>query len=72
LDARPQGHEFASALSLCTEKPTPLGDGEVRIAAEYLSMDAGTRMWMSPRTDGYQAAPAAGRQDDGGGAGPGA
>ncbi len=54
LDARPQGHEFASALSLCTEKLTPLGDGEVRIAAEYLSMDAGTRMWMSPRTDGYQ------------------
>lgn len=54
LDARPQGHDFASALSLCTETLAPLGDGEVRIAAEYLSMDAGTRMWMSPRTDGYQ------------------
>ena len=54
LDARPQGHDFASALSLCTEPLAPLGDGEVRIAAEYLSMDAGTRMWMSPRTDGYQ------------------
>ncbi len=54
LDARPQGHDFASALSLCTEPLAPLGDGEVRIAAAYLSMDAGTRMWMSPRTDGYQ------------------
>ncbi|GFM30598.1 alcohol dehydrogenase [Novosphingobium sp. PY1] len=26
----------------------------MRIAVDYLSMDAGTRMWMSPRTDGYQ------------------
>ena len=54
LDARPQGHDFASALSLQEEPLAPLAPGELRIAADYLSMDAGTRMWMSPRTDGYQ------------------
>ena len=54
LDARPQGLDFASALSLREAPLAPLEDGQVRIAAQYLSMDAGTRMWMSPRTDGYQ------------------
>nr|WP_210425771.1 NADP-dependent oxidoreductase [Novosphingobium sp. SG720] len=54
MDARPQGHDFASALTLCEEALPPLAPGEVRIAAQYLSMDAGTRMWMSARTDGYQ------------------
>lgn len=54
LDAHPQGNDFASALSLHHEELAPLGDGEVRVQVEYLSMDAGTRMWMSPRTDGYQ------------------
>ena len=54
LDAHPVGHDYAAALSL-REEPLPLlAAGEVRIAAQYLSMDAGTRMWMSPRTDGYQ------------------
>lgn len=54
LDAHPQGNDFASALSLQQESLAPLAEGEVRVAAHYLSMDAGTRMWMSPRTDGYQ------------------
>ncbi|MDF8335157.1 NADP-dependent oxidoreductase [Novosphingobium cyanobacteriorum] len=54
LDRHPQGHDFASALSLQQESLPALVDGEVRIRAQYLSMDAGTRMWMSPRTDGYQ------------------
>lgn len=54
LDSRPQGQDFASALSFQQEALAPLGDGEVRIRNEYLSMDAGTRMWMSARTDGYQ------------------
>lgn len=54
LDAHPQGTDFAAALGLREEPLAPLGEGEVRIRAEYLSMDAGTRMWMSPRTDGYQ------------------
>ncbi|MFM9937093.1 MAG: NADP-dependent oxidoreductase [Novosphingobium sp.] len=54
LDAHPQGQDFASALSLREEDMPPLEDGQVRITAQWLSMDAGTRMWMGPRTDGYQ------------------
>ena len=54
LDQHPVGHDFASALSLQHEDLAPLGEGEVRIRTQWLSMDAGTRMWMSPRTDGYQ------------------
>ncbi|MBU6266504.1 MAG: NADP-dependent oxidoreductase [Sphingomonadales bacterium] len=54
LDRHPQGNAFAEALSLQTAALAPLADGEVRVAAQWLSMDAGTRMWMGPRTDGYQ------------------
>ncbi|AXB76069.1 NADP-dependent oxidoreductase [Novosphingobium sp. P6W] len=55
LDRHPQGNtDFSRFLSLQEEQCAALADGEVRIAVEWLSMDAGTRMWMSPRTDGYQ------------------
>lgn len=54
LDRHPEGSNFEAALSLQTEALPPLADGEVRVRVGYLSMDAGTRMWMSPRTDGYQ------------------
>jgi hypothetical protein len=54
LDSHPQGHDFASALSFQQAPLAPLGDGEVRVHGQWLSMDAGTRMWMTPRTDGYQ------------------
>ncbi|WP_340316045.1 NADP-dependent oxidoreductase [Rhizorhabdus argentea] len=54
LDRHPRGQDFAAALSLQCEVLPPLAEGEVRVAAQWLSMDAGTRMWMSPRTDGYQ------------------
>lgn len=54
LDRHPEGSDFEAALSLQTETLPPLGEGEVRVKVGYLSMDAGTRMWMSPRTDGYQ------------------
>lgn len=54
LDRHPEGSDFASALSLQSEVVAPLAPGEVRVATQYLSMDAGTRMWMTPRTDGYQ------------------
>lgn len=54
LDRHPEGSDFAAALSLQTEGLAPLDDGEVRVKVGWLSMDAGTRMWMSPRTDGYQ------------------
>ncbi len=54
LDARPQGNDFASALNLVEHDLGPCGDGEIVIDNRYLSMDAGTRMWMTDRTDGYQ------------------
>ena len=54
LDANPEGSDFASALSMQEEELPPLEDGQIRVKAEYLSMDAGTRMWMGPREDGYQ------------------
>lgn len=55
LDRHPEGNtNFAQALTLCSEEPPALQSGEVRIAVGWLSMDAGTRMWMTPRTDGYQ------------------
>ncbi|MBB4614872.1 NADP-dependent oxidoreductase [Novosphingobium taihuense] len=54
LDRHPEGSDFDSALSLQTDTLGDLGEGEVRIKVGWLSMDAGTRMWMSPRTDGYQ------------------
>lgn len=55
LDDHPQGNtQFDQALSLQKVEIGPLPEGHVRIEVQYLSMDAGTRMWMSPRTDGYQ------------------
>jgi NADPH-dependent curcumin reductase CurA len=54
LDRHPQGTDFAAALSLVEAPLDPLRSGEVRVRNLYLSMDAGTRMWMGPRTDGYQ------------------
>lgn len=54
LNRHPEGTEFAAALSLESEALPDPADGEVRVAARWLSMDAGTRMWMTPRTDGYQ------------------
>jgi NADPH-dependent curcumin reductase CurA len=53
LNARPVGDDYAAALSLESETlPSPAA-GEVLIRNDYLSMDAGVRMWMTPRTDGY-------------------
>jgi NADPH-dependent curcumin reductase CurA len=54
LNAHPHGNDFAAALSLKTEAMPVPGMGEVLVRADWLSMDAGTRMWMTPRTDGYQ------------------
>lgn len=56
LKSRPTGNsmtELSSALKLI-EAPLPaVGEGEVLVTNEYLSMDAGTRMWMTEREDGY-------------------
>ena len=54
LDARPQGEAFEDALTLAQGSLAPPGEGQIVVRNELLSMDAGTRMWMSDRTDGYQ------------------
>lgn len=54
LDARPDGDDFASALTLAEGEVGEPAEGEIVIANRMLSMDAGTRMWMTDRTDGYQ------------------
>jgi NADPH-dependent curcumin reductase CurA len=51
---RPEGTDFAAALELEAETLAPLGAGQIRIRNTHLSMDAGTRMWLSDREDGYQ------------------
>ncbi len=54
LDRTPNGADFDGALSLQEEAVPRAGDGEVVIRGAFLSMDAGTRMWMTRREDGYQ------------------
>ena len=54
LDAYPDGNDFAAAIHLRDEAVPAPDEGEVTIAADWLSLDAGTRMWMTPRTDSYQ------------------
>jgi NADPH-dependent curcumin reductase CurA len=54
LDARPDGNAYAAALSLQTAALADPAPGQILIRNRYLSMDAGTRMWMTDRTDGYQ------------------
>ncbi|MGE4431682.1 MAG: NADP-dependent oxidoreductase [Sphingobium sp.] len=54
LDSYPTGTDFTSAIHM-VDRPEPVAnEGEVVIANELLSLDAGTRMWMTPRTDSYQ------------------
>lgn len=50
----PAGNAFADAFTLETGPVPAPGDGEVLIRNEYISLDAGTRMWITPRSDGYQ------------------
>lgn len=54
LDRYPDGNDFASALTMDHVAAPDPQEGEVTIAADYLSLDAGTRMWMTPRQDSYQ------------------
>lgn len=51
---RPEGTDFASALVLEEASLAPLAEGEIRIRNSHLSMDAGTRLWLTDREDGYQ------------------
>ncbi len=54
INSRPRGNDFASALALVQEDLPPLGAGEIRVRNAMLSMDAGTRLWLTSREDGYQ------------------
>ncbi|MEO0462477.1 MAG: NADP-dependent oxidoreductase [Pseudomonadota bacterium] len=54
IERRPQGVDFASALALVEEALPTLSGGEIRIRNRMLSMDAGTRLWLTDREDGYQ------------------
>jgi hypothetical protein len=56
LKARPEGNsiaELSAALDLADAPLNAVGTGEVLVKNAFLSMDAGTRMWMTAREDGY-------------------
>ncbi len=54
LAARPTGNEFDTALRL-EEEATPVPQvGELLVKNRILSMDSGTRMYMTDRKDSYQ------------------
>ncbi len=54
LNNRPEGQDVSGSLSLESEPLPEPDEGEVLVKAAYLSMDAGTRMWMTAREDSYQ------------------
>lgn len=54
IERRPEGTDFASALALVDAPLSELAEGEIRIRNAMLSMDAGTRLWLTDREDGYQ------------------
>lgn len=54
LDSYPDGNDFASSITLIDQPDPVANEGEVVFTNELLSLDAGTRMWMTPRTDSYQ------------------
>jgi len=66
----PDGSDFTSAFALEPAAVPEPAEGEVLIRNEYLSLDAGTRLWMTPRTDGYQPPIPVGRPIPGFGARP--
>ena len=51
---RPEGLNFEDALSLVDEELPALSDNKILVKTKIISMDAGTRMWMSDRQDSYQ------------------
>ncbi|MEC7830895.1 MAG: NADP-dependent oxidoreductase [Pseudomonadota bacterium] len=51
---RPEGINFDDALSLIEEEIDSPKDNKILIKTKIISMDAGTRMWMSDREDSYQ------------------
>ncbi len=54
FEQHPDGSALSDAFSFQSEDCPQPGDGEVLFRVAHISMDAGTRMWISPREDGYQ------------------
>ncbi|WP_298173675.1 NADP-dependent oxidoreductase [Novosphingobium sp.] len=54
LAHRPVGNAYAEAFALETETLPALGEGQILVANKVLSMDSGTRMYMTDREDSYQ------------------
>lgn len=53
LERYPQGQDFAGAMRL-DDGPLPqIGARELLVRNLWFSLDAGTRMWFTPRTDSY-------------------
>lgn len=54
LAKRPVGNGYAEAFAL-REEPVPVpGEGQILVENKVLSMDSGTRMYMTDREDSYQ------------------
>jgi len=53
LDAHPCGTDFAAAIRLIEEPRPEPADRQIVVHNLWLSLDAGTRMWMTPREDSY-------------------
>jgi NADPH-dependent curcumin reductase CurA len=53
LTAYPAGTDFASGITLHEEAIPAIGENQLLVRNLWLSLDAGTRMWFTPRTDSY-------------------
>ena len=53
LARRPIGNDYDAALELIDEELPKLKDGEYLLRSRVISMDSGTRMWMTAREDSY-------------------
>lgn len=54
LADRPAGNNYDQSLRLDDKALAPLQDGEFLLKSRILSMDSGTRMYMTEREDSYQ------------------
>ena len=53
LARRPIGNDYDAALELIDEALPELKDGQYLLRSRVISMDSGTRMWMTEREDSY-------------------
>ncbi|MCG8442891.1 MAG: NADP-dependent oxidoreductase [Caulobacterales bacterium] len=54
LARRPVGNAYAEAMELRSEPIPSAGEGELLVRNRVLSMDSGTRMYLTDRTDSFQ------------------